>query len=428
MVITQRPTKQVWIDRFEPLEVWRFAFRLENILLAAPLILIWSFLLGSYYAGGAIMALRGLFAVYLTLAFFFCYLFIILDFTSRGYQVPPKLSGDLLTTNKLRFIKSLVIASLFASLIYASLSSPVLLGIMITLTFLFLPVSLCIIAIQNTFMSALNPMNWLVFFRDIEFDKSVAQYFLILAMTVAIGSLLMRNFSWFNLLTVTAVVFSMILLFRSLGVVLHTHASTLGLSVRFGPQVEARQVAESERRALSDFGLSLYHQVEVNRIKEAWEAYQQHITANKFADEDALWDIIHTWPSVKLALLAGPGYIERLLNQQRGEEAWKVLRYCYESNQNEHRLASGDTTLKMADSANTSQERIISAELLRYFDKDFPGHPRASDALLRAIEIMLVDTNDITGARKLLNHIRIKFPESARTRAYLKLEAAVTAG
>ncbi|MFT7245609.1 MAG: hypothetical protein ACI82A_002979 [Candidatus Azotimanducaceae bacterium] len=428
MALTQRPTKQVWIDRFEPLEVWRFAFRLENVLLAAPLILIWSFLLGSYYTGGLIMVARSLGAIYLTLAFFFCYLFIILDFTSRGYQAPPKLSGDLLTTNKLRFIKSLAVASLFASLIYATSSSPVLLGLMVTITFLFLPVSLCVIAIQDTFLNALNPLTWLVFFRDIEFDKSVAQYFLILGLTVAIGSLLMRNFSWFNLLTVTAVVFSVILLFRSLGVVLHTHASTLGLSVRFGPQVEARQVAESERRALSDFGLSLYQQVEVNRIEEAWENYQQHITANKFADEGALWDIIQKWQNVKLALLAGQGYIERLLNQQRSGEAWNVLRYCYESNQSEYRLASGDTTLRMADNANSSQERIISAELLRYFDKDFPGHPSASDALLRAIEIMLIDTNDITGARKLLNHIRIKFPESARTRVYLKLEAAVTAG
>lgn len=428
MAITQRPAKQVWIDRFEPLEVWRFAFRLENILLAAPLILIWSFLLGSYYTGGAIMVFRSLFAVYLTLAFFFCYLFIILDFTARGYQTPPKLSGDLLTTNKMRFIKSLAIASLFASLIYTASSSPVMLGFMVVLTFLFLPVSLCIIAIQDTFLNAMNPLNWFVFFRDIELDKSVAQYFLILGLTVAIGSLLMRNFSWFNLLTMTAVVFSMILLFRSLGVVLHTHAANIGLSVRFGPQVEARQRAESEQQSLSDFGLSLYQQVEVNRIEEAWEAYQQHIAASKFASEDALWELVQQWPNAKLGLLAGQGYIDRLLKQQRSGDAWNVLRYCYKNNQNEYRLASGDSTLRMADAAITSQERIISAELLRYFDKDFPGHPRTSEALLRAIKIMLIDTNDIAGVHKLLNHIRIKFPEAARTRAYLKLEAAVTAG
>lgn len=422
-----RPAKPVWIDRFEPLEVWRFAFRIENVLLAAPLILIWSFLLGSYYTGGLIMVARSIFAIYLTLGFFFCYLFIILDFTARGYQAPPKLSGDLLGSNKLRFIKSLAIASFFVSLIYVTSSSPVLQGLVVAITFLFLPVGLCIIAIQDNFLSALNPLNWIVFFRDIEFDKSVVQYFLILGLTVAVGSLLTKNFSWFNLLSVSAVVFSTILLFRSLGVVLHTHASTLGLAVRFGPQVEARQVAESNRRALSDFSLSLYQQVEVDRIEEAWETYKKYITADKFSSEDALWDIIHKWPSPKLAILAGQGYIDRLLNQQRGREAWDVLRYCFEHNENEYRLSNGDITLRMVDTTSTSQEREISAELLRYFDKDFPAHPQASDALLKAVEIMLIDTNDMTSARKLLTHIRIKFPESARTRAYLKLEAAVTA-
>jgi hypothetical protein len=421
----------VWIDRFEPLEVWRFVFRAENVLLAAPLILIWSFLLGSYYIGGPatgpIMVVRSVGAIYLTVAFLFCYLFIILDYTARGYQTPPKLSGDLLTTNKGRFIKSLAIASFFAALIYANLSSPVLLGLMVMLTLLFLPVSLCIIAIQDAFLSALNPLNWMVFFRDIEFDKSVAQYFLILGMTVAAGSLLTKNFSWFNLLTVSAVVFSLILLFRSLGVVLHTHASTLGLSVRFGPQVEARQVAESERRALSEFSLSLFQQVEVNRIEEAWDTYRMQLTADKFASEDALWDIIHKWQSPKLAILAGRGYIDRLLNQQRSREAWDVLRYCFENNQNEYRLSNGDVTLTMMDTTSTSQERRICAELLRFFDKDFPAHPRVSDALLKAVEIMIIDANDLIGARKLLNHIRIKFPETARKRAYLKLETVLAA-
>ena len=425
MEAPQRPAAPVWIDRFEPLEVWRFAFRAENILLAMPLILIWSFLLGSYYTGGIIMVARSVFAIYLTLGLFFCYLFIILDFTARGYQAPPKLSGDLLNANKLRFIKSLTIASFFVSLMYATASSPALLGLMIALTFLFLPVSLCIIAIQDNFLAALNPLNWPVFFRDIDFDKSVAQYFLILGLTVATGSLLTKNFGWLNLLTVTAIVFSVIVLFRSLGVVLHTHATTLGLSVRFGPQVEARQVAESERRALSDFSLSLYQQVEVNRIGEAWEAYQKHIAADNFASEDALWDIIHRWPSSKLAILAGQSYIDRLLKQQRSREAWDVLRYCFKHNENEYQLSNGDATLKMADTTSTSQEREICAELLRYFDKDFPAHPQASDALLRAVEIMLIDSDDTTSARKLLGHIRIKFPDSAKKRTYLKLAAAV---
>lgn len=421
-----RPTKQVWIDRFEPLQTWGFVFRAENVLLGLPLVLTWSFLLGSFYLGGLIMVARGIFAIYLTLGFFVCYLFIILDYTARGYQSPPKISGDLLTTNKLRFIKSLGIISLFTSLLYTAAGSPTLLFLMSIFTLLFLPVSFCIIAIQDSFLRALNPLHWATFLRDIEFDRSVARYLISMALVAASGYSMGIDLGWFNWASVTSVVFSLILMFRCLGVVVHTHAANLGLSVRFGPEIEARQVAEANRRALAEFALSLFQKVEVHRTKEALAEYQQRLIDDRFESEDALWQMIIKWSSSDLAVLAGQGYIERLVNQRRDREAWEVMIYCFEHNQNEYHLANGDTTLKLVESAISSQQRKVSAELLRYFDKDFPFHPAAGAALLQAVELLSTDADDLSGARKLLRHIRIKYPAIARERAYQKLETALS--
>jgi hypothetical protein len=69
----------------------------------------------------------------------------------------------------------------------------------------------------------------------------------------------------------------------------------------------------------------------------------------------------------------------------------------FEHNQNEYRLSNGDITLKLTELAITSQERKISA-----------------------------DANDLSEARKLLRHIRIKYPAIAHDRAYQKLEAALS--
>jgi hypothetical protein len=400
--------------------------RTENVLLGLPLIIIWSFLLGSYYVAGWIMVVRSLFAVYLTLGFFVCYLFIILDYTARGYQSPPKISGDLMTTHKLRFIKSLAIISLFISLLYTAAGSPMLLFLMAIFTLLFLPVCFCVIAIQDSFLNALNPLHWAMFLQGIEFDQSVAHYVIAMLLVAASGYSMGIDLGWFNWVSVTCVVFSLILMFRCLGVVVHTHAANLGLSVRFGPEIEAQQVAEAKRLELADFSLSLFQKVEVHRTKEAFAAYQQRLTDDRFESEDMLWQMIIKWSSSELAVLAGQGYIERLMNQRRDRDAWQAMTYCFEHNQNEYRLSNGDITLKLTESAITSQERKISAELLRFFDKDFPSHPAAEIALIRAVELLSADANDLSGARKLLRHIRIKYPAIARDRAYQKLETALS--
>lgn len=87
-------------------------------------------------------------------------------------------------------------------------------------------------------------------------------------------------------------------------------------------------------------------------------------------------------------------------------------------------MVSGNTTLKLADAAANTQERIISAELLRYFDKDFPKHPNTTTALLRAVEILIADAKDIAGAQKLLAYTRIKYPEAAKSDAFQRLQKA----
>lgn len=117
-----------------------------------------------------------------------------------------------------------------------------LLFLMAIFTLLFLPVCFCVIAIQDSFLNALNPLHWTMFLQGIEFDHAVAHYVIAMLLVAASGYSMGIDFGWFNWVSVTCVVFSLILMFRCQGVVVHTHAANLGLSVRFGPEIEAQQV------------------------------------------------------------------------------------------------------------------------------------------------------------------------------------------
>ena len=419
---SSRPNRLLWVDHFKPLEVWRFPFRLENLLLAIPFILIWSFLLGSYHVGGSIMVVRSALAIYLTLGMFFCYLFVILDFTARGYQTPPKINGDLLNGHKGRFAKGLILTSLFASLAYTFRFSDTLPGLVYLSAAIFLPIAFSIIAIQDNFLNAINPMGWFEFISAINFDGHVGRYLVILALTLLGWQLLLVNLGWFNLGSMCFAVICMILLFRSLGVLLHANAAALGLSVRFGPELEAAQSLENQRRELSDFAQNLYQQAEVGRINEALASYSRKLSEDKFASETMLWEMLREWSNPALAVSAGQGYIERLVKQDKLRESWEVLNFCFKHNNSEYTLLNGNSTLRLTAAASNSAERKISAQLLKYFDKDFPGHPDTATALLQAVELLIVDSDDGAAAKKLLDHIRIKFPDIARTPAFKSLD------
>ncbi len=79
-------TKPVWIDKFEDLEIFSFPFRVGNIANTIFFCLIFSYLLGVIRVVGPAGFLYSILLTYFSFMFFFGYLFVIVDYTSRGYQ------------------------------------------------------------------------------------------------------------------------------------------------------------------------------------------------------------------------------------------------------------------------------------------------------------------------------------------------------
>ena len=79
-------TKPVLIDKFEDLEIVSFPFRVGNIASIIFFGLIFSYLLGIMRTMGPIGFFYSIILTYVSFMFFFGYLFVIVDYTSRGYQ------------------------------------------------------------------------------------------------------------------------------------------------------------------------------------------------------------------------------------------------------------------------------------------------------------------------------------------------------
>ncbi len=423
-----RPGRQVIVDHFEPLQIVRYLFRLENLLLVTPFAIFWSFFAMSILAmgeAGATMAIvRGALGLFLSVALFFCYLLVVLDYTTRGYQQPPKISGDLISENKSKFFKAVLALSVFFSL-SATLGGLDAGWFMVAISALVLPVVLAIIAIQDSFSRAMNPWNWLVFLTAIGWDRYFVYYLMCYSLLVA---------AFYFAVTATEVVivvlavFSITMLslglFRTIGILVHANADKLGLTVRFSHEVQTKQQQSRDQREESDFLAQLYRLSQADRSQEAFAAYQEYVRRQGEAAEGRLWPIISDWANPSLSLLAGQLYIEQLVAAENYRLAWQVLIKCFERNDDEFKLLTAKTTLSLCDRIETRNERSVAAELLRFFHQDFPNHPEAGAAQLKAADY-LAELDRPQEARKLLQQLRIKYPDLARQPDYQRLARLV---
>ena len=113
-------TKPIRIDKFEDLDVFSFPLRVENIANTIFFSLIFSYLLGVIRVVGPGGFVWTIGLTYVSCMFFFGYLFVIVDYTSQGYQQIPKLSANLLIAERSRLFKELILISSFVALFFLS--------------------------------------------------------------------------------------------------------------------------------------------------------------------------------------------------------------------------------------------------------------------------------------------------------------------
>lgn len=418
--------KPVWIDKFEDLEIAAFPFRGGNLLIALFFCLIFSYLLFVLRVvglGGIVWTAP---LAYVNAVFFLGYLFVIVDYTAQGYQKIPIMSANLLSTGRSRFFKELVLISFFFSLFFVS-NNPYWQVSFVLASNLLFPMATSVVIMEESLVSALNPLKWIGVLMDIKADATFVAYFVIQTGTIFLAYIaVFVDLGWFNLITMMAFVMAMMTVFRSIGIALHSNAESLGIGVQYGKQVEEQQVQQAKDKELSVFVTSLYKLSNSSQMDKAWLSLERRVRDDGYKTEADLFARLCGWDNVRLAVKAGQGFIERLVAREDYRTTWNVLEFCYTANRNEYRLLSAGTVLELSARAETREQIEIMVYLLGRFEEDFPNHPRTGEALLIASQFYAHDLNDFEGAREIMARLHAEHPEIHASKTYQALSGILS--
>jgi len=410
---------------FEELAVLNFPFRDINLVILVFFALSFSwieFVVRLMGVGGLIISMS---LVYVSALFFGGYLFVILNYTARGFQHIPRLSGNLITEARTPLIQVFLLISTLISL-NLIFRDTVVIWPMAFGSIMVAPVGISIVVISGSLVQALNPIRWISTLKLISFDGNFFRYLGLLAMMlIGLPVVVVLDWGWLNILKYVLFLGLAMTLFRAFGVVLHSNAEALGIKVNYGPQIIEDENDRAAKEDISNFMYEMYKLVGSGSGAQAFDLYQNRLSEIRYRYEAGYFERAMAWENSSLAIRAGQDYIGRLMKSGDWRKSWEVLEYCYQANNKVYKLKSSGDILKLQESADTKLKKEIIAHLLSCFDQDFPSHPRRGDALLEAAHLLIYELDAFDQAKEVLARIRQDYPEIAGSSRFASLESMI---
>jgi hypothetical protein len=360
------------------------------------------------------------------------YMFVIVEYTSLGYQELPKISGAMVyPTYDQRLMKEVVVIGvlLFG---YHQISDPTVELVYICFVLLIFPLVTAVITIERVFFRALNPLVWWQMIKEIGPSREAFIYLLIQAGTMAlISDFLIRIHEvhqGYFIPYIYAILVMLMWMFRGLGILLHSNADALGLLVRYSEEKDIADQTSYENQQVENFVRTLHDLCSASKYKDAWRLLSHRLEQDKYLTEAFYFDRLKKLQDPHLAKRMGQAYIEKLIQNNAQYEAWRVFDFCASAPGFEFQLLSGRSVLSLAESADSIARSGTIVKYLVNFDSKFPDHPATADAYLLAARIYCSQLNDFDKAREILSVLESRFPETAQnpkfqaTRAILILD------
>jgi len=354
------------------------------------------------------------------------YGFVILDFTSVGRPRPPKFSAEMLLAQfDSRLAKEMIYLGTLASLIAAIPILMIQLALLI-ISLLVFPAATAFISMEGSMFSGFNLIRLFQFIKQAGFGVVTVKLLLI---EIALGALLflaIQNFQTLSnaylFLGTCVVVYLILMLFRCIGVLLHSRRAELGLSTEFSPEQQEMERKQQEDAKRSDIIFDL-HQLLRSNAKVAWQTLEATLKKDNYESEAEYFHAISEWQHSILMLKMAQGYIERLLERNDTHRAWDIFELCHSRSDGKFQLLSGKTVMNLCEVAYKTNHYKLAVEQLSHFEKDFPNHPGLKDALYLAVQLCSANLNDFEQARIHLGSIEEKFPNAPQEERFQILSA-----
>jgi len=373
----------------------------------------------------------------LLLVVFLLYGYDVLEETSQGHLEAKPFGGDLLTDDLFRRAKQIAIIVLFLLLdnyitsgmgfAFSGIGYELFGRSIIALV---LPASIMILAVNDSFFRAINPI---ILFDTVQ--RIGGPYFIMYFFLMLLINSLMYVTIWmvdflpsviYQPLWFFVGMYFMLIMFNMMGYVLYQYHEELDYSI-------SEEFSDSSTATtLVDFDPAL-REVEIlfqeGKVDEARQRLLRLIRDNpgNLIYRERLHKLHINLGRIEQMHESSADYIVRLLSEQRPSEAQRVFSECYQLDKT-FKFGTGRQRHAMAKLLYKNGQARAALALLNNMHQDYPGYEGIPDAYLLVAKILCETFNEDTKAEQVLDFLQKKYsqhPCNVDVQAYRKVVASL---
>ena len=350
---------------------------------------------------------------------FLAYCFRVLERTARGHLNPAEFEMNESTGPDRRPLKQLLIFLVFFGLavVAGAAGGELAMQVGFVVAALVIPAAIMVLAVDDSLRAALNPLRIVSTIAGIGLPYLALCAFLFLLMQSSeylsdALDLVLPDFAAAVLADVVTMYF-MVSMYYLMGYALYQNHSALGIDVQVDTAMAARAVAR--KPAVPDvLGPETQGLVAEGKLQEAAARIEERL--RREWDNNRLHDQYH-----KLLLAAGEPkpiakhvneYVAKLVREKKGARAVEVFE-AGRAKVPDLTLHDPELALPLAKHATELRRDATAFELLKGFDKRFPGHADIPGVYMLAATILLERQNQYAMAQKIFQGIVQKYPQHA---------------
>lgn len=363
---------------------------------------------------------------------FLKYSFVVLERTANGrFDEPTNLNGEEggEMGQAFRMIGLFIVLGIVIALLTEFLGT-VGEGIAWVLMNFVPPAGIMIIAVSHNLFQALNPVQIFFYIRTIG-SPYLALCFLLLSLTGSsswlIGFLAEHVQSWMMVPLIIFVQFYFtLIMYHMMGYVIYQYHDKLGLraAVSF-EQAEAqlspnKPAADPVMARLAALMAEGKEQEAASMLREElrtqWERNDLHERYQK---------LLVALGKTDVALSHGRDFIGKLVMEKKMFQALDLCEWGLKTDP-AFQPGNPDHVHELAAAASVANRHKLALDLMRGFDKRYPGHKHTAPVYLLSAKILAEKYHKYVEAGKILRALQAKFPEHALASEAKKYQEALT--
>jgi TolA-binding protein len=389
-------------------------------------------------AGSVAILLIGMFGVFIYLILwlvFFKYAFVVLERTANGrFDEPNNLDGNEVGEigQVLRMIALFVILGI--QVVLLSLLGTIGEGLGWLLVNIIPPAGIMIIATSRSLFQALNPGQIFFYIRTIG-SPYLALCFLLLSVTSS--GAWMQHFmhshtnSWLVVpLTFFVQFYFTLITYNMMGYVIYQYHDKLGLHAEVSFE-KAQEKIGPNKKAGDPFLAKLAALIAEGKEEEACGVLREELRTNWERNDlhERYQKLLMATGKKEQALQHALDFIGKLVLEKK---MFQALDLCEQGLKADPAFQprNADHVYDLAAAASLSNRPKLALDLMRGFDKRYPGHKHTAQVYLLSAKILDERYGKSQEAAKILRAVQAKFPDhaaAAEARKYLEVLARLDA-